>query len=128
MIDNETAIFKAVAKRLREKFHDIYVVGAELIADAPPHFPAVSLVQTNNAIQAQYSTFSSLENVVKEDYKAEVYSNLTTGKEAQTKEITEVISDVMCEFYYERTFCEPIPNADATIHRRMSRYTNRNVI
>lgn len=126
MIDKETEIFKAVAKRLREKFPGIYVIGAE-ISPAPPHFPAVSFVQTNNAIQGQYSTFYSLENVVKEDYKAEVFSNLITGKEAQTKEITAVISDVMSEFYYERTFCEPIPNVDATIHRRVSRYANNNV-
>ena len=46
----------------------------------------------------------------------------------EKKEITKVISDVMCEFGYERTFCEPIPNADATISRRMSRYSKRNVI
>lgn len=127
MIDKENEIFNAVAKRLREKFPKIYVVGTELVS-APPHFPAVSFVQTNNAISGQYSTFESLENVVQEDYKAEVNSNLTKGKEAQTKEITEVISDVMGEFNYERTFCEPVPNADATIHRRMSRYRNRNVI
>ena len=127
MIDKENEIFNAVAKKLREKFPEIYVVGAEIVS-APPRFPSVSLVQTNNAIETKYSTFSSLENVVKEEYKAEVFSNLTEGKEAQTKEITAVISDVMCEFNYERTFCEPIPNADATISRRVSRYTNRNVI
>ena len=107
MIDKENEIFAAVAKKLREKFPGIYVIGTE-ITSAPPKFPAVSLVQTNNAIQ--------------------VYSNLITGKEAQTKEITEAISDVMCEMNYERTFCEIIPNADATITRRVSRYTNRNVI
>ena len=127
MIDKETEIFNAVATKLREKFPGIYVIGTEIVS-APTHFPAVSFVQTNNAIQGQYSTFNSLENVAKEDYKAEVYSNLTTGKEAQTKEITETISDVMCSLNYERTFCEPIPNADATIHRRVSRYSNRNVI
>jgi hypothetical protein len=127
LIDKENEIYDAVAKKLREKFPKIYVVGAEIVS-APPRFPSVSLVRTNNAIESKYSTFSSLENVVKEEYKAEVFSNLTEGKEAQTKEITAVISDVMCEFNYERTFCEPIPNADATISRRVSRYTNRNVI
>ena len=127
MIDKEDEIYDAVAKKLREKFPKIYVVGAEIVS-APPRFPSVSFVQTNNAIENRYSTFGSLENVAKEKYKAEVFSNLTKGKEAQTKEITAVISDVMCEFGYERTFCEPIPNADATISRRMSRYTKRNVI
>ena len=127
MIDKEDEIFDAVAKKLREKFPEIYVVGTEIVS-APPRFPSVSFVQTNNAIETRHSTFDSLENVVKEEYKAEVFSNLTKGKDAQTKEITKVISDVMCEFHYERTFCEPIPNADATISRRISRYTNRNVI
>lgn len=127
MINKEKEIFDAVATELREKFPGIYVIGAE-ISSSHSHFPAVSFVQTNNAVQGQYSTFNSLENVVKEDYKAEVYSNLTKGKEAQTMEITEVISDVMCRLNYERTFCEPIPNADANISRRVSRYSNRNVI
>ena len=127
MIDKENEIFDAVSKKMREKFPKIYVVGTEIVS-TPPRFPSVSFVQTNNSVQSNYSTFSSLENVVKEDYKAEVFSNLEKGKEAQTKEITEVISDVMCSFGYERTFCEPIANADATINRRVSRYRKNNVI
>jgi hypothetical protein len=127
MIDKENEIFNAVAKKLREKFPEIYVVGAEIVS-APPRFPSVSFVQTNSAIESRHSTFNSLENVVKEEYKAEVFSNLSKDKEAQAKEITTVISDAMCELGYERTFCEPIPNADATIGRRMSRFINRNVI
>jgi hypothetical protein len=85
-------------------------------------------VQTNNAVKSEYTTFDCLENVVTEDYKAEVFSNLEKGKETQTKEITSIISDVMSEFDYVRTFCEVVPNADATINRRMSRYRNNNVI
>lgn len=127
MIDKETEIFKAVASALRGKFKGIYVIGAEM-SPTPPKFPAVSFVQTNNAIKAEHSTFYNVENVVTEDYKAEVYSNLEKGKEAQTKEITSVISDVMSGLGYERTFCEVVPNTDATINRRMSRYRKNNVI
>lgn len=127
MIDKENEIFKAVSTALRKKIKGIYVIGAEL-SPAPPKFPAVSFVQTNNAVKSNFSTFDSLENVVTEDYKAEVFSNLEKGKEAQTKEITSVISDVMSGFGYERTFCEVVPNADATINRRMSRYRKNNII
>ena len=127
MIDKETEVFKVVASALRNKIKSIYVIGAEMSL-TPPKFPAVSFVQTNNAIKAEYATFNSLENVVTEDYKAEVYSNLETGKEAQTKEITAIISDVMSTLGYERTFCEIVPNTDATINRRMSRYRKNNVI
>ena len=127
MIDKETEVFDAVAKGLRSKFKGIYVIGAEM-SSAPPKFPAVSFVQTNNAVRSEFSTFYSPENVVSEDYKAEVYSNLETGKEAQTKEITAVISDIMSGLGYERTFCEVVPNTDSTINRRMSRYRKNNTI
>lgn len=127
MIDKEKELFNEVSAALRQHFKGIYVIGAEM-SSAPPKFPAVSFVQTNNAVKGEHSTFDSLENVVSEDYKAEVYSNLEKGKEAQTKEITSVISDAMSELGYERTFCEVVPNADSTINRRMSRYRKNNVI
>ena len=127
MIDKENEIFNAVATALRKKFKGIYVVGTELSA-TPPKFPAVSFVQTNNVIKENYSTFNSLENVAQEDYKAEVCSNLMKGKEAQTKEITTLISDIMSGLGYIRVFCEPVVNADPTVNRRISRYRNNNVI
>ncbi len=127
MIDKEIETFNAVAKALRNKFNGIYVIGAEIV-NTPPKFPAVSFVQTNNVTKTEYSTFKSLENVVQEDYKAEVYSNLETGKEAQTKEITKVVSDVMRDRGYERVFCEQVANADPTVNRRVSRYRKNNVI
>ena len=127
MIDKENEIFKAVATALRNKIKSIYVIGAEM-SPTPPKFPAVSFVQTNNAVKTEHSTFNSLENVVTEDYKAEVFSNLEKGKEAQTKEITNIISDIMSDLGYVRTFCEVVPNTDSTINRRMSRYRKNNVI
>ena len=126
MIDKENEVFQAVASGLRKKYKDIYIVGTELVT-TPPRFPAVSFLQTNNSVRENYSTFHRLENVVKEDYKAEVYSNLEKGKEAQTKEITMAISDIMSDLGYERTFCEPVANIDATIARRISRFTKNNV-
>ena len=127
MIDKENEIFNVVATTLREKIEGIYVIGAEM-SPTPPKFPAVSFVQTNNTIKTEHTTFDSLENVVSEDYKAEVYSNLEKGKETQTKEITNIISDVMSNLGYARTFCEVVPNTDSTINRRMSRYRKNNVI
>lgn len=127
MIDKENEIFKAVSTALRKKVKSIYVIGAEM-SSAPPKFPAVSFIQTNNTVKTEHSTFDSLENVVTEDYKAEVYSNLEKNKETQTKEITNIISDIMSELGYVRTFCEVVPNNGSTINRRMSRYRKNNVI
>ena len=127
MIDKEKALFNEISSALRRHFKGIYVIGAEM-SPTPPRFPAVSFVQTNNAVMGAYSTFDRLENVVTEDYKAEVFSNLEKGKEAETKEITNIISDVLGAFGYARTFCEVVPNTDSTINRRLSRYRKNNVI
>ena len=127
MIDKEKEVFTTVAGRLREKHPKIYVIGTELTS-TPPHFPAVSIVQTNNVIKTAYSTFDNLENVVREDYKVEVYSNLEKGKETKTKEITNDISDIFRNLGFERTFCEAVMNSDPTISRRISRYIKNNVI
>lgn len=127
MIDKENVVYNTIATALRSKYKTIYIIGTE-ISSMPPQFPAVSIVQSDNSLRTVYSTFDKLENVAKENYKVEVYSNLEKGKEAQTKEITSVISDAMCELGYVRTFCEMVPNADPTINRRISRYENNNVI
>ena len=127
MIDKEKEIFNAVASALRKKYKGIYVIGTEALTN-PSKFPAVSFTQTNSAIRENYSTFSTLENVVQEDYKAEVISNLLEGKEAQCKEITATISDIMTGFGYVRIFSEPLVNADPTKARRISRYRKSNVI
>ena len=127
MINKESDVFSKVATYLREKHKDICVVGTELTS-TPPHFPAVSIVQTNNAVNTEHSTFFCLENVVREEYKAEVFSNLIKGKEAETREIVDSISDAFASLGYVRTFCESIPNSDATIFRRVIRFTKNNVI
>ena len=75
MIDKEPEIFKVVADTLRTKFKGIYVIGAEM-SDAPPKFPAVSFIQTNNVIKTEYATFLSLENVAQEDYKGIFISDM----------------------------------------------------
>ena len=126
MIDKEKEIFNSLSGVLHGKY-DIYLIGAEL-SEAPPKFPAVSFLQTNNITRTEYSTFVSLENVAQEEYKAEVFSNLETGKEAQTKDIIKTISDCLASLGYERTFCELVPNADPSICRRMARFRKNYVI
>ena len=128
MIDNESIVFERVSAALRAKFKGIFITGVE-ITDAPPQFPAVSIVQTNSEVNKKYSTFDSVENVASEEFKFEACSNLESQKEAkaQTKEIIAVINGVMCDLYYIRSFCQPIPNADRKYTRHVARYNKNNV-
>ena len=128
MIDNENLVFDAVTEALRTAFEGIFITGVELVA-TPPQFPAVSIVLTDSKINDRHSTFDKVDNVAVEEYKVEVASNLESQKAAkeQTKAIMAVIDGVMSGLFYPRTFCQPIPSADATIARRVARYKKTNV-
>ena len=129
MIDHEEEVFDAVSTALRNNFEDVYIIGVEL-SDAPPQFPAVSFVLKNNEVNAQYSTFESVQNGASEEYETQIYSNLESSKEAkkQTKEILAVIDGVMSDLYYIRSFNQPVPTADTKHTRRIARYRNTNIV
>ena len=128
MIDNEQLIYDSVSAALREAFEGIFIIGTE-ITDAPPQFPAVSIVQLVSEVNGRYSTFEYVQNVASEEYKFEAYSNLEDKREAetQTKSIIAVIDGVMSDLFYIRSFCQPIPTADGKTTRRVARYKNYNV-
>lgn len=128
MIDNESLVYDKVSEALRVAFDGIFITGVELV-DTPPQFPAVSIVQADSKVNTKYSTFDKVDNVASETYKFDVYSNLEATKDAknQTKEIMAVIDEVMSSLFYPRTFCQPIPNVDAKIARRVARYTKTDI-
>ena len=130
MIDNEQLVYDEVSTALRTVFDSIFVVGVE-ITDAPPQFPAVSIVKKNSGVNTKYSTFENIENVASEEYEFGIYSNLESEKEAkqQTKDILAIINGVMCDdLFYIRTFCQPIPNADTKYTRNIARYRKTDVV
>lgn len=129
MIDYEDIVYDEVSSMLRAEFEGIFIIGVEL-TDAPPQFPAVSIIQANSKVNDRYSTFDYVENVASEEYRFDIYSNLEDQKDAkqQTKDILAVIDGVMSDLFYIRSFCQPVPNADTKFTRRVARYKKDNVI
>lgn len=129
MINDEATVFETVANALRNAYSGIFVIGEEL-SSTPPTFPAVTVVQTNNEILTQHSTFDRLENVAGVAYKIECFSNLQDSRQRfeQARAISELVSDTMVSMGYIRTFCQPIPNATATISRRVLRFQKNTLV
>jgi len=127
MVDKEQEVFERVTDELRKTYKKIYIVGDELTV-APPVFPAVVFRKSNSLVVKRYSTFDENEVAVSETYYCTIYSNRDSGKTAQCKEIACVINDVMNELRYSRSYEEQLFNADATIGRRVLKYTKSNVI
>ncbi len=122
MIDIESQVFDAVAKRLKASFPDIVVTGEYV--KAPSGFPCVSLIEMDNAQHRATQSSSSNENHASLMYELNVYSNKARRKKSECKEIAAVVDDVMANLGFTRTMLNPVPNLnDATIYRIVGRYS-----
>lgn len=120
MIDYETEIFSTVATALRSAHSGIFVAG-EAVA-APSSFPAVTLVEADNAAYMRSMDSSSSENHVSLMYEANIYSNKTSGKKAECKKILATIDAQMQATGFYRVNANPVEVAQANIYRMIARY------
>ena len=121
MIDIENVIFNRVANKVREQYPDIYMTGEYV--KSPSSFPAASLVEMDNATRNDTIDSGSNENQANVMYEANVYSNKTTGKKSECKEIIALIDEEMLAVGFERVTLTPVPNMnDSTIYRMVGRY------
>lgn len=121
MIDIENAVFHTVATKVREQYPNIYMAGDYV--KSPPSFPAVSLIEMDNATRADTIDSGSNENHANVMYEVNVYSNKTTGKKSECKTIIALIDKEMLALGFTRSTLTPVPNMnDSTIYRMVGRY------
>jgi hypothetical protein len=121
MIDIENPVFNRVATRVREVFPDISMAGEYV--KSPPSFPAGSLVEMDNSTRIETIDSGSNENHANVMYEANVYSNKTTGKKSECREILALIDEEMLAIGFSRVAMTPVPNEyDSTIYRMVGRY------
>ena len=121
MIDCENEIFDIMAKVVRAKYPDAYVVGEYV--KSPSQFPCVSVVEMDNTAYDRTQTSGCLENHADLTYEVNIYSNKTSGKKSECKDIASLLDNEFATLGLSRTMLQPIPNAeDATIYRITGRY------
>lgn len=122
-------MFSQIATVLRSKYGEknIFVVGEQ--TKVPAIFPAVTIIEADNSPVSSRRTTDSIENAADLMYEVNVYSNLTTGKKAQAKEIISIIDTEFAKLGFTRIKRTPADNLeDTTIYRYFSRYTGRVVL
>lgn len=121
MIDIESAVFNRVVTKVREVYPDIFMTGEYV--NSPASFPAVSLVEMDNATRVETIDSGSNENHANVMYEANVYSNKTAGKKSECKAIIALIDEEMLAMGFSRSTLTPVPNEnDSTIYRMVGRY------
>ena len=122
MIDVESEVFSAVAKAVRQAYPSVFI-SSEYVR-TPPKFPFVSLIEMSNTAYDRTQSSGSLENHASLMYEVNIYSNKTSGKKSECKEISKLIDNELATLGFSRTMLQPIPNMDdATIYRMTGRYT-----
>lgn len=122
MIDIEPEVFTANAKRLRDEFPGITILGESLLV--PAAFPAVTIEEADNYSVRATQDSGSNENHARLMYEINVFSNVKNGKKkTQCKEIFCVIDEVMSGLGFTRTMSNPVPMGDSTIYRMVGRYS-----
>lgn len=120
MIDVENEIFNNVARAIRDVYPDIYISGEYV--KSPSTFPAVAIVEMDNTMYVKTQT-NEVENHAELMYEVNIYSNKTSGKKSECKDIASLIDNEMAALGFSRTMLQPIPNMDdATIYRMTGRY------
>ena len=121
MINVENEIFDVMANAVRAKYPDAYVVGEYV--KTPSQFPCVSIVEFDNTAYDRTQTSGNLENHADLTYEVNIYSNKTSGKKSECKDIASLLDNEFATLGLSRTMLQPIPNAeDATIYRMTGRY------
>jgi hypothetical protein len=121
LINIENEVFNRVNTRVREVFTDIFMVGEYVMS--PPYFPAVSLVEMDNATRIETIDSGSNENHANVMFEVNVYSNKTAGKKSECREILALIDEEMLAMGFSRVTMTPVPNEyDSTIYRMVGRY------
>ena len=114
-------IFDPIATALREQFDGIYVTGEYV--DAPPQFPAVSIIEADNYADYEKRSSKANEEYSIVMYEVEVFTNLKSGKQMQAREILDFIDAILYDLNFTRLSAMPVPNmANTSIYRLVARY------
>ena len=122
MINVENEIFNRVANAVRAVYPSVFISGEYI--RTPSKFPFVSLIEMSNTAYDKTQSSGDLENHASLMYEVNVYSNKTSGKKSECKDIAALIDNELATLGFSRTMLQPIPNMDdATIYRITGRYT-----
>lgn len=120
MIDIENQIFTAVATALRAEFPSITVEG--ITNYSPSSFPFVSLEETDNYSYDATRDTNSNNNHSVVTYEANIYSNKTSTRKSEAKDILAVLDTTLLNLGFTRTVRQPINLDDASKYRIFARY------
>lgn len=120
MIDVEAKIYSPIAIALKAEFPDIFVTSEPVATSAK--FPAVSIVQQDNYMSVNKLDNSGRERFATLMFQVDVYSNKSSGRKTQCKQIMNVVDKMLFALNFTRITLTPLPMPDDGYYRYTARY------
>ena len=121
MIDVENEIFNRMVDAIKAKYPEAYIVGEYV--KSPSQFPCVSIVEIDNVAYDKTQSSYSLENHADVTHEINIYSNKTSGKKSECRDIASLLDNEYAAIGFSRSMLQPISNGDdVTIYRITGRY------
>ena len=121
MINYMNEIFSAVAVAVREAHHGITVTGE--YTRQPSKFPTLTFDETQNVIVDNLEDSSKEERFSGLTYRLQVFSNKTSGKKAEAREIFATADSVMRRLGFRRVTYTTLPEIyDSTVYSISATY------
>lgn len=121
MIDVEPMVFTRIKERVCSKFPNVSFTGEEIRSSS--EFPLLGVVEVDNYTYENTIDSSSNENHAVIVFEVDAYSNKTTKKKAECKEIFALADSEMLAIGFTRTMKSKIRDEDAAVYRIKGRYT-----
>ena len=121
MIDVESMVLTRIKKKVCSEFPGASFTSEEVRSSS--EFPLVSVVETDNYTYENTIDSSSNENHAVIVFEVDAYSNKTTKKKTECKEIFALVDNEMLAIGFVRTMKNVIRDEDATVYRIKGRYT-----
>ena len=117
----EDELFTKLATALRSRFSGVYVTGEYI--NAPSKFPAVFIVEMDNAVNRAGRDTGGIEHFSDVMYQVDIFSNKNKGKKSECKAIAAFVDEQFAALGFTRTYLNPVTNMDdATIYRMTGRW------
>ena len=121
MISLENQVIDAIDKELATAYPSAVVTAGYVRSSS--QFPCVQVVEIDTRVLERASTLSTIEVMATVVIEINFFSNKTSGKKEECKELAVITDDVMENLGFMRTMLSQTPNyEDSTIFRMTGRW------
>ena len=121
MISLENQVIDAIDRELATAYPSAVVTAGYVRSSS--QFPCVQVVEIDTRVLERASTLSTIEVMATVVIEINFFSNKTSSKKEECKELAEITDDVMENLGFMRTMLSQTPNyEDSTIFRMTGRW------